>query len=97
MTKLSIEKCEKIEDIVFCPNRFTGFEMFDIGVALDMMLDNFDLMKNEFTKAKKNTLIIQGEVIQKKDLTDKIKSIKELKKKVNKLIEMADAFHECGE
>jgi hypothetical protein len=57
----SIKECESWPDIVFCPNRFTGYEMLDIQVALEFILKDSDLVANLFKGRK--SLIVSGETV----------------------------------
>ena len=89
----SISECEKSGDIVFCPNRFTGYDMLNIQVALAMVIKDSQSQIDYFFKGK-DSIMHEGEVIYKKDFQQQQADIKKLKVKVDGLIEMADVFYE---
>lgn len=87
----STEECESSGDIVFCPNRFTGFDMLDIQSALKLQEGLMRDIKNNFDGDSMN---VNGEEIDEDFIDKKLADYKKLINKVDRLVALADAFYE---
>lgn len=81
----NVKDCEDSAGIFFCPNRFSGDEMVNIKIALQMTHETMLAMREQFQQA---AIQLPAELTLK-DIDGEIADIEKLQKKVGNLIAQA--------